>query len=533
MKKVIALVIAIVMFLILMVVTMMIPEKDLCVAGSSSGGSVVVNGDFAYPSDKDATTVTSGFGARWGENHNGVDLAGPAGTPIYAFADGRVIAAADSGVQGFGGWVVLEHNIDGKQIQTVYGHEEPGGVHVKVGDNVTKGQHIADIGNAGQSTGAHLHFEVIEGDRAAGGKAVDPQPWIDQAEKGVPESSGSADVSEESGGFAGLNARQLTIAKQIVAIGEMMGVDQKGQEIAVATAKHESQLKVYANDGSGAYQSAGASGATPEELRKSLDYPHDAVGHDHASVGTFQQQVGFWGTVEELMNPAINAKKFYEALGKVDYRSMSVGQAASTVQGNATGTGVYESEAGLAAQLVEHFKGSGSELSPEEIEALGNAVAPAGGDCGQSSSSEGGALAASGMGGRILSIAQGQFGHPYVWGGGDTTGPTSGLSGGEKGFDCSGFVLYAVFKASGGTISLPHNTVAQMNDPHLKPVSWEDRQPGDLIYVGEPGQEHHVAIYSGLENGTDMWVEAQDFGVPSGKYPVRHGEKLQVMRIGE
>lgn len=191
MKKIVAVVIAIVLFLVLAITTFLGEEEkqDGCVGPDEAGGDAVVSGDFAYPTDKGKTQVSSPYGPRDGGMHWGLDLAGPRGTPIYAFADGDVVAAADAGVQGFGGWVVVDHTIDGKQIQTVYGHEEPGQVHVKVGDHVKKGQHIADIGSAGESSGPHLHFEVIEGDRAAGGKRVDPQPWLNKAGKTTPGSS--------------------------------------------------------------------------------------------------------------------------------------------------------------------------------------------------------------------------------------------------------------------------------------------------------------------------------------------------------
>lgn len=543
MKKIIAVVCVVALGLVVLVVSVLSTDND-CEPATQSDPGRTVSGDYAYPTDKAATTVTSPFGYRdfgGGEFHNGIDLAGPAGTPLYAFADGRVVAAADSGVQGFGGWVVLDHTIEGRQIQTVYGHIEPGHVYVQVGQRISKGDHIADIGNAGRSTGPHVHFEVVEGDRAAGGQQVDPQPWLDKADQGGSAASETpsepATVADEVG-IAGLDGRQTALAKQIVAVGEAMGVDEKGRIIAVATAKHESQLRNYANDGSGAYQSAGASGTPPEELRRSLDFPHDAVGHDHASVGTFQQQVGIWGTVDELMNPAVQARKFYEALRKIDYASMSVGVAASTVQGNATGTGVYQAEEGVATELVKHFAGAGKDLSPEEIEALGQGAvspsAPADAACtdaDDSDSDAGGGAISSDMGQAIVDYARRESGLPYVWGGGDQNGPTGGLDGGEAGFDCSGLVIRAVAQATEGKVILPHYTVSQIDDPHTQEVSWEERQPGDLVFVGSPGQEHHVAIYSGQKDGKDMWVEAQTFGVPVGEYPVRLDERITVQRV--
>ncbi|MFC9892730.1 M23 family metallopeptidase [Nocardia sp. NPDC127579] len=111
-------------------------------------------------------TFTSGFGSRWGTFHNGIDIAGPIGTPIYAVADGTVIDAGPA--QGFGLWVRIRHN-DG--TITVYGHMYD--FFVSVGERVPAGMQIARMGNRGDSSGPHLHFEVI-----AGGQHIDPRAWL-------------------------------------------------------------------------------------------------------------------------------------------------------------------------------------------------------------------------------------------------------------------------------------------------------------------------------------------------------------------
>ena len=112
-------------------------------------------------------TFTSGFGMRWGAMHNGIDVANPVGTPIYSVMDGTVINAGPA--QGFGKWVRVRHD-DG--TITVYGHVHS--FNVSVGQRVTAGEQIAEMGNEGQSTGPHLHFEV----RPGGGNAIDPVPWL-------------------------------------------------------------------------------------------------------------------------------------------------------------------------------------------------------------------------------------------------------------------------------------------------------------------------------------------------------------------
>jgi murein DD-endopeptidase MepM/ murein hydrolase activator NlpD len=117
-------------------------------------------------------TFTSGFGARWGASHYGIDIANAIGTPIVAAADGTVIDAGPA--SGFGLWVRIKLP-DG--TINVYGHMNCFSVHV--GQKVRAGEQIAEIGNRGESTGPHLHFEVWNPD----GKKIDPRPWL--AARGV------------------------------------------------------------------------------------------------------------------------------------------------------------------------------------------------------------------------------------------------------------------------------------------------------------------------------------------------------------
>lgn len=117
-------------------------------------------------------TVTSGFGPRWGANHNGIDIANSVGTPVLAVANGEVISAGYA--DGFGQWVRVRH--DSGNV-TVYGHIET--YSVSVGQRVTAGEQIATLGSRGVSTGPHLHFEVwLGGTRESGGVATDPEAWL-------------------------------------------------------------------------------------------------------------------------------------------------------------------------------------------------------------------------------------------------------------------------------------------------------------------------------------------------------------------
>ena len=106
------------------------------------------------------TYNASGFGWRFdpftGRSafHEGIDFPAPIGTPINAAAGGVVIAAEFH--HDFGNMLEIDH---GNDIVTRYAHASK--LLSKVGDIVQRGQHIADIGSTGRSTGAHLHFEVM------------------------------------------------------------------------------------------------------------------------------------------------------------------------------------------------------------------------------------------------------------------------------------------------------------------------------------------------------------------------------------
>lgn len=98
--------------------------------------------------------VSSHFGSRWGRNHDGIDIPAPKGTPIVS-ADHGVVIYSDNGIRGYGNMIVISH---GEDIFTVYAHNNKN--KVDKGDKVKKGEVIAEVGNTGRSTGAHLHFEI-------------------------------------------------------------------------------------------------------------------------------------------------------------------------------------------------------------------------------------------------------------------------------------------------------------------------------------------------------------------------------------
>lgn len=107
--------------------------------------------------------LTSTFGEqREGYNHKGIDLAANMGTPIEAALDGTVYFSGIA--NGYGNVVMIRHE---NNLETIYAHCNT--LNVSTGQNVTRGQVIAEVGNTGDSTGPHLHFEI-----RVNGSPVDP-----------------------------------------------------------------------------------------------------------------------------------------------------------------------------------------------------------------------------------------------------------------------------------------------------------------------------------------------------------------------
>jgi murein DD-endopeptidase MepM/ murein hydrolase activator NlpD len=129
---------------------------------------------FAMPV-KTAFRYTSGFGGRndpMGRGyrmHEGQDLAGDYGSQIYATADGTITYAGWE--SGYGRLIKIQHDFG---IETRYGHLSQ--IRVEVGQRVSRGDRIGDMGNSGRSTGTHLHYEIRFGE-----KAVNPMTFIKAA----------------------------------------------------------------------------------------------------------------------------------------------------------------------------------------------------------------------------------------------------------------------------------------------------------------------------------------------------------------
>jgi murein DD-endopeptidase MepM/ murein hydrolase activator NlpD len=131
---------------------------------NASTGAVRIARGFLWPA---RGQLTSRFGWRRWRHHDGIDIAAPYGSPIYAARPGRVVFAG--WYYAYGRAVIIDH---GNGVQTLYGHASK--LLASPGETVREGQLIARVGTSGRSTGPHLHFEVRHN-----GRAVDPMRYMD------------------------------------------------------------------------------------------------------------------------------------------------------------------------------------------------------------------------------------------------------------------------------------------------------------------------------------------------------------------
>ncbi len=110
--------------------------------------------------------INSPYGSRWGSVHTGLDIGGSTGTSYSAAAAGTVVTAGWGG--GYGNMILLDH---GNGVKTRYAHSSK--LLVSVGQQVRQGQSIGLVGSTGNSTGSHLHFEVI-----INGSTVNPSNYL-------------------------------------------------------------------------------------------------------------------------------------------------------------------------------------------------------------------------------------------------------------------------------------------------------------------------------------------------------------------
>jgi murein DD-endopeptidase MepM/ murein hydrolase activator NlpD len=152
-------------------------------SSSGSGGgssSVPETSSVVFPLPEGKWQLSSRFGYRIHpitgvrKLHAGTDYGAADGTLIMAVADGKVVFSGHRG--GYGNAIIILHTVSGKTYTSLYGHMWDGHLYVKTGDTVTAGQHIADVGSNGQSTGPHLHLEIRPNNDYS--QVIDSHQWL-------------------------------------------------------------------------------------------------------------------------------------------------------------------------------------------------------------------------------------------------------------------------------------------------------------------------------------------------------------------
>lgn len=470
-------------------------DPDNCLPKAPKGtnlGPSVRAGQKSLPVKTGEYTFTSGFGPRDGAMHRGTDLAGPIGTPIYAALGGTVVAAGSSGEGpgvGFENWVIVDSEIDGKTVSTVYGHMFADGILVKTGDTVTSGQNIARIGNAGASSGPHLHFEVWPGGRLDGGSAIDPMPWLADAGEpdGVPAgpsvvlASAPKMPNGPGAGCAGFTRPGGSNLKAGSVPPEFEPWIRKAGQMCSAVdgpliASQLYQENKFRHGASSPVSPSGAAG--PGQF---MPATWAAIGKDHDGDGT--------ANVNSIGDSVMAMAEYDCQMAEQTQAWLRDGK----VRGDATELMLSAYNCGPGNTLA-----AGGVCTFQETQNYVKVIVEKRADYLDLSALP------SGSGAAVLAAAMSWLGTDYAWGGGNEAGPTRGTRDGgvadshgdfnKIGFDCSGLTTYAVAQATGGQIVLPHQDSAQINDPRGKKITrGADLRPGDLVQP-QPG---HIWIWMG------------------------------------
>ncbi|MFN3004675.1 peptidoglycan DD-metalloendopeptidase family protein [Mycolicibacterium wolinskyi] len=419
-------------------------------------------------------TTTSGFGPRGNSIHQGVDLAGSDGTDIFAAMDGTVAAAGPA--SGFGQWIVIDSQTRTGLVSTVYGHMYPDGVLVRQGAPVRAGDHIAEMGNNGQSTGTHLHFEYWEGGRLSHGQAVDPA-FILSGQAVSANQSTAQQASSAADCRTGVLKPGL-VPPAFVPWLLKAGVMCQGITAPLLAAQLEAE-NGFRHGPTAPVSSTGAQG--PAQF---MPGTWKTWGKDYDNSGPPPD-----------VNSIADAVMSQGALMCENYRLCAAGVADGSLAGDPVALALAAYNAGFGAVQRNGGMPSGGEYTTQtqpyvyKIMQRAKAFEASPGLGGMPPES----VPITGGPTTIVDAATEFKGKKWVWGGGGVDGPT------RDGFDSPGLTYYAVVRGTGGKEVLPRTADEQWNVG--KEIALAEVQPGDLIFSGWDRHDRPSHVGIALGNG--------------------------------
>ena len=434
-----------------MVAVFITPPNQAWAAGAcAASGMPVADGTFK---------LTSGFGPRGNSFHQGIDLAASEGTDIFAAMDGTVAAAGPA--SGFGQWIVVDSQTPTGKVSTVYGHMYPDGVLVRQGESVKEGQHIANIGNNGQSTGPHLHFEWWKGGRLSQGQAVDPSFVLDK-----PKPPADPSVARQISAAADCQTGALTpgsVPPEFVPWLLKAGALCPGITPPLLAAQLEAE----------------------NGFRHGANAPVSSTG----AQGPAQFMPGTWATWGKDADgsgppPDVNsipdAVMAQGALMCENYKLCTDGISRGAIAGDPVALAVAAYNAGFGAVQKSGGMPSGGDYTVQTQPYVYKIMQRA--RAFEASPSFAGTpqiqvpTVQTGGNQAVVEAALKFKGTKWVWGGGSADGPT------RDGFDSAGLTFFAVSRGTDGKVVLPRTADEQWSVGKELPL--DQVQPGDLVFSG-------------------------------------------------